>query len=330
MLRGIPVAQIEYRAVPLYVATAWEIRSADMIPAVTQELLHPPAEKLAWQSACLADELEAGDATERLVDVLGEAIRRRGGRAGGTMPAVSPDASLDFRRVHSELSAFSAAPLARVQYELDAAHRMLRETRQQRNRSLGQASELVESAIGRDITEVRVFSFVDQLSLAVLRTERHGSVSAGPATLANRTARTLFLGAPARAAWRLPVGVEGVFAFAISIHPDAWDHPESGACAFQVCVNGTVMLDVVIDVRAEPEDRKWHWFSLPIPALPSPGSNSHEVVLSAEGVGGEAFRWTLWRNPQFVWSDMKSDAKGAWAPGVARLPDYYVTGRTVV
>ena len=330
MLKGVPVAQIEYRAVPLYVATAWEIRSADMIPAVIQELLHPPAQKLAWQSACLADELETGDSTKRLVEVIEEAIRRRGGRAVREMPVVSPDGALDYRQIHSELSAFSAAPLAHLQYELDAAHRMLRETRQQRNRALGQASELLESAFGRDITEMRVFSFVDQLPSAVIRTERYGAVSSGPAILAGRTARTLFLGAPARAAWRLPVGVEGTLAFAISIHPDAWDNLESGPCAFRVCANGMVILDAVIDVRAEPDDRKWHWFSLRIPALPSIESGSHEIVLTAEGVGGEAFRWTLWRNPQFVWSDKESDAKGAWAPGVARLPDYYVAGRTVI
>ena len=330
MLKGVPVAQIEYRAVPLYVATAWEIRSTDMIPAVIQELLHPPAEKLAWQNACLADELEVGDASGRLAGVLAEAIRRRGGRAGRETPAISPDAALDFRQVHSELSAFAAAPMARLQYELDAAHRLLRETRQHRNRSLGQASELVESAFGREITEMRVFSFVDQLAQAVVRTERHGSVSSGPASLAGRTARTLFLGAPARAAWRMPTGAAGVFAFAISIHPDAWDNPESGACAFQVRINGELVLDVVMDVRVEPEDRKWHWFSLPVPALPSPEAGSHEIVLHADGVGGEAFRWTLWRNPQFVWSDEKSNPQGAWAPVAARLPDYYVTGRTVV
>lgn len=330
MLKGVPVAHIEYRAVPLYVTTAWEIRSADMIPAVVQELLHPPAEKLAWQSACLADELEAGDATERLVEVIEQAILRRGGRAVRETPVSFRDGALDYRQIHSELSVFSAGPLARVQYELDAAQRLLREMRQQRNRALGQASELIESAFGRDMTEIRLFSFVDQLPSAVVRTERYGAVSSGSATLAERTSRTLFLGAPARASWRLPVGVEGTLAFAISIHPDAWDNLESGPCAFRVSANGTVMLDAVIDVRAEPGDRKWHWFSLPIPALPETESGSHEIVLAAEGVGGEAFRWTLWRNPQFVWSDKESDAKGVWAPGVARFPDYYVTGRTVI
>jgi hypothetical protein len=207
---------------------------------------------------------------------------------------------------------------------------LLREARQKRNHGLGQAAELVESALGRDITELRVFSMVDQLSSATLFTERHGSVSAGPATLAGRTSRTLFLGAPARASWRLPVGGEGILTFAIAIHPDAWTNPESGACSFKVRINRTLVLDAVIDAKLEPDDRKWHWFSLPVAALPAPEAESHEVEFAAEGVGGEAFRWTVWRNPQFVWSDPVSDLKGAWTPAAARLPDYYVAGRTVV
>lgn len=330
MQKGIPVAQMEFRAVPLYVASAWEIRSPDMIPAVIQELLHPPAEKLAWQNACLADELESGNATERLVAVIREAVRRGAGSASSDTEKSLRDGFLDYRQVHSELSAFAAAPVARVQYELDAVHRLLKETRQQRNQGLGQAAELVESALGRDITELRVYSMVDQLAFATIRTERHGSVSAGPATLAGRTSRTLFLGAPARALWRLPVGVEGILTFAISIHPDAWTNSESGACCFRVRVNRATVLEAVIDVQSEPGDRKWHWFSLPVAALTSPETESHEVELGADGVGGEAFRWTLWRNPQFIWSDPVSDLKGAWTPAAARLPDYYVSGRTVV
>ena len=327
MLKGVPVAQIEYRAVPLYVSAAWEIRSPEMIPSVVQELLHPPAEKLAWQNACLGDEVESGNASERLVAVIRQAVERG---AAGEVSVADTDGPLDFRQVHSELSAFAAAPLARVQYELDAAHRLLKEARQQRNRGLGQAAELVESAFGRDITELRVYSLVDQLASATIRTERYGSVSAGPATLAGRTSRTLFLGAPARATWRLPVGTEGTLAFAIAIHPDAWTNPESGACAFRVRINRTTVLEVVIDVHAEPGDRKWHWFSLPVTALPAADAGCHEVELAADGVGGEAFRWTLWRNPQFFWSDSESDPTGSWTPGAARLPDYYVAGRTVV
>ncbi len=330
MLKGVPVGQIEYRAVPLYVSAAWEIRSVEMIPSVVQELLHPPAEKIAWQNACLGDELEAGNATERLVAVIEQAIRRGGGCAAGEASVSPGDGPLDYRQVHSELSTFAAAPLARVQYELDAAHRLLRESRQQRNRGLGQAAELVESAYARDITELRVFSLVDQLASATIKTERYGSVSAGPATLAGRTCRTLFLGAPARATWRLPVGGEGTFSFAIAIHPDAWTNAESGACAFRVRINRSPVLEAVIDVQAEPGDRKWHWFSLPVAALPAEDAGCHEVELAADGVGGEAFRWTIWRNPQFVWNDSKSESTGSWTPGAARLPDYYVAGRTVV
>ena len=49
MHKGIPTAQIDYRAAPLYVSTAWEIRSREHIPSVVQELLYPPPGK-----TCLA------------------------------------------------------------------------------------------------------------------------------------------------------------------------------------------------------------------------------------------------------------------------------------
>jgi hypothetical protein len=122
MLLGIPTAQIDYRPVPQYVQTAWEIRSRDQIEQVVQEILSPPPERMAFQEFCLRDELEPGDAAARLAEVL-----RTVAEAGiAKPPAVQREdfGVLDYRQVHSHLTAFSLSPISRVQYELDALEKL--------------------------------------------------------------------------------------------------------------------------------------------------------------------------------------------------------------
>jgi sulfatase maturation enzyme AslB (radical SAM superfamily) len=132
MLKGLPVAQVEYRPVPAYVATGWEIRSPEQIDSVMQELLHPPAQRLAHQDASLRDELEIGDASGRVAGVIRAALER---------PVAYPDAAtpseihgrLDFRQVHSELSAFAVSNQSILQYELDAAHGIIQRVKRERD-----------------------------------------------------------------------------------------------------------------------------------------------------------------------------------------------------
>ena len=51
MLKDIPVSIIDYRAVPLLVSSAWQIRSRDHIEPVVKELIAPPLEKIALKEA---------------------------------------------------------------------------------------------------------------------------------------------------------------------------------------------------------------------------------------------------------------------------------------
>jgi hypothetical protein len=129
MRAGLPVAQIDYRAVPILVETAWTIHSAEQIPAVVQELLHPPANKLAYQNFCMGEELEEGDASEKLAEVLREAAAIGRGPALEPAPKATVDGPLDYRLVHSEISAFSVGPQAVAQAELDATYRCLEQAR---------------------------------------------------------------------------------------------------------------------------------------------------------------------------------------------------------
>jgi hypothetical protein len=119
---GVPTAQIDYRAVPQYVQTAWEIRNPEQIESVVHELLYPPAEKLAYQEICMKDELETGDASHRLAEVIRSSVETAPDRASEASNRVY--GPVDFRQVNSHLSAFSVAPLNRLQYELDATYKL--------------------------------------------------------------------------------------------------------------------------------------------------------------------------------------------------------------
>ncbi len=331
MLKGVPVAQLDYRPAPLYTASAWEIRSAEHLAPVVAELLAPPPAKLAWQDACLRDELELGDASARLAEIVSAAIARRPvvSAAANDSAATPEPGRLDFRQIHSELSLFSAAPAASLAYELDAAHRLLRQAREQRIAAVREASELVEAAFAHELAALRAFPLIDHLAEAEIVRERHGAVSAGVATIGGHTRRTLFFGAPAIAGWLLPKGEPGLLAFALSTHPDTWTNPESGPCHFVVRLNGDVLVDQTIDPASE-EDRRWHWFNLPLPAHPKGPAHRHALILEVSGVDGEAFRWGLWRNPVAIWTTDPSLQPDAHAPLAARQPDYYVPGRSVV
>jgi hypothetical protein len=71
MLLHRPVAVLDYHNVPRFVPSAWSISAPGHIPAVVEELLDPPARKLAYQEDCLHDALEcASPAAPRLAELL--------------------------------------------------------------------------------------------------------------------------------------------------------------------------------------------------------------------------------------------------------------------
>lgn len=131
MRLGVPTAQIDYRAVPQLIQTAWEIRNPEQIENVIRELLYPPAEKLAFQDWCLNDELEPGDASRRLAEVIRSTLDSSSDPGA---EKVAPNQGLiDFKQINSHLSAFSVGPLSRLQYELDATYKLWERDRQKLN-----------------------------------------------------------------------------------------------------------------------------------------------------------------------------------------------------
>jgi len=124
---GLPVAQIDYRAVPTLFQTAWVISSNHQIQPVIQELLYPPPEKLAFQQFCLEDELEEGNATQRLVALLDTLLKDPAlvDKENKHKQPLAPFGCLDYRQIHSQLSCFALSDLSLIQYELDACYKHL-------------------------------------------------------------------------------------------------------------------------------------------------------------------------------------------------------------
>lgn len=132
MLSGRPVAQMEYRPVPLYVDSAWEIRAQNHIDQTIHGLLYPTAERLAFQEACLDDELSQ-QGIERLADVLQKALQKE-----YKVEEERGSGNLDFNQIHNQLSTFAMGPLPRLQYELDAAYQLLNRRQQEKLAALNQ------------------------------------------------------------------------------------------------------------------------------------------------------------------------------------------------
>ena len=329
MLKGLPVAQLDYRPAPSYVAGAWEIRCADHIPNVVQELLYPPPPKLAWQDACLSDELEAGDATERLATVIRDVMARPAPNdADGETQPVRIYGRLDYRQIHSELSSFAVSPAALLQYELAAAYGTLVHTKHEKGILQRECIELSEAFSGCDIQNFRICSFLDRFTEARSLICPPGGASVTFCSMGGRASRALDLRAPAELTFAVPTGRAGTLSFAIGMHPDVWTQAHSGPCRFLAKADGRVLLDLALDTLQNSGDRKWSWLKY---AIPESGNGVHTFTFAAEGVGGNDFRWTLWRNPTFFW--MESFAPGigpdGFTPKVIAYSDFYVPGRTL-
>lgn len=163
MLLGVPTAQIDYRPVPQYVQTAWEIRGAEQIEPVIRDLLYPAPERLAFQEFCLRDELELGDASARLAAVLREAASSpiRPGDPTETLGI------LDYKHVNSHLTSFSLSSLTRVQYELDATYQLMQQERRDR-RQAEDREKHAKAELSRLLEEPSIW-FVMHLFSSVVR-----------------------------------------------------------------------------------------------------------------------------------------------------------------
>jgi len=327
MLKGLPVAQVEYRPVPVYVATAWEIRSPEHIPSVVHELLYPPANKLAYQDGCLADELESGSAAARLAGVIRNALlRHKQPEPPEPAQPARVYGRLDYRQIHSELSAFAMAGESQLQYELDAAYAVVKQIKQERVDHGRVILEVAEALAGSDLDGFQHYSFLDHFSDGILAAQPPGSASAAPLAHAGKSVRTLFLHPPAEITWRIPVAAPGKLHFAVSMHPDVWGNAGSGPCRFIVHVDGNCVCDATIDPVNDPADRRWFRFDVDIPESPA---GEHVFVFKTQGVNSYDFRWALWRAPLFLWKAVDGKEPNDTRPSNLQMPEFCQPGRTV-
>lgn len=70
MVSNRPVAALDYHNTPRFVQTAWTITSESQIPQIIDDLLHPPMNKIAYQDACLRDNLLLCDAASKVAKLI--------------------------------------------------------------------------------------------------------------------------------------------------------------------------------------------------------------------------------------------------------------------
>jgi hypothetical protein len=122
MLRGLPVAVLDYGASPLYVPSAWAVTAPPHLDMLLPELIDPPAPKRLFQGAVLRDALEchspAAPRMRRLVEAMRagvEACRRR-----GEPLRFAPRILADDRSGHQEEKSYELEELFPELREIDA------------------------------------------------------------------------------------------------------------------------------------------------------------------------------------------------------------------
>jgi GT2 family glycosyltransferase len=115
------------------------------------------------------------------------------------------------------------------------------------------------------------------------------------ATIGELSSRAIVLHPPATLRLTIPHRSGGRMQGAVALHPDVWDNTRSGPCEFEVTADGRVAWRGLVDPRSD-RHRQWTEFTLDVP----PSDGDHEIVFTTHGVGGNAFRWALWRAPEFT------------------------------
>jgi SAM-dependent methyltransferase len=150
------------------------------------------------------------------------------------------------------------------------------------------------------------FSFVENFSDGQLETLGETAQAAiWDAQIDGEMQRALFLHPPARLHFHVADGRRARLAFAVNVHPHAWDKPKAGGCEFIVTVNGTTHSSVQLDPVNVPSDRRWHECTLDIPES---STGAHDVIFETRALGNSLdYRWAVWREPRLTWESAAPD-----------------------
>jgi hypothetical protein len=91
MLKGVPVALLDYNNCPHYVPAAWTISAPRHLDQVLPELVDPPPAKMLYQDTVLHDALECrSPAAPRMLQLIDEMIRIAGRCREQNQPVAFP------------------------------------------------------------------------------------------------------------------------------------------------------------------------------------------------------------------------------------------------
>lgn len=172
---------------------------------------------------------------------------------------------------------------------LQDLHEDLHRGNQWLNEQLGRIADTVTS---QAMSSAAVTSLVQDAAAGRRMTDTESHVAIWDVTINGLLDRALVLHPPAAVTFTVPTGGAMRLTGSVALHPDLWEHPESGGCQFQITADDHVRWIGLIDPCSRADDRRWIDFALDIPAR---ASGVHTIQLETSGIGGNDYRWALWR-----------------------------------
>ncbi|MDC3335662.1 hypothetical protein OAV71_04065 [Opitutales bacterium] len=160
MLFEKPTALIDFRQVPSLLQSAWTIKCKTDIPIVVRELIHPPSEKLAYQTFCLNEQLFYKNATNRLADSLFKLCNKSSPYTQTELSTTQTIQKIDFNQVHSQITSFSIGDLTTLQYSFDAYRSEAINNRKTLNIILKKIDAFINSPLGRGLKKLDKIPFL--------------------------------------------------------------------------------------------------------------------------------------------------------------------------
>lgn len=302
MLLGLPVATLDYCNVPAYVPAAWRITAEAHIVPTLAALGAPDPARMLYQDTVLHDALEcATPAAARMVELARRMITHgRDARAANRPLSFAPrllaspiiaegEARCDLAYLFPDAPQFAPADPRALQVEIGQLRRALARLES------GGAAKLTESS-GAE----RLHRFITHLADARRPHGEADQVAIWEVAMDGTSRRALLLAPPVALEFSVPTGCAGRFVAAVALHPDNWRQSQSGPCEFIVRIDGRLAYAIALDPTNVPQDRGWIEIQL---VVPSSRAGRHQVHLETVGIGSDAYRWALWRDPHFVWSE---------------------------
>jgi hypothetical protein len=313
MLLGLPVAVLDYCNCPHYVQAAWRITAPEHITSTVAELLDPPAPKMLFQETALHDSLEcATPARPRLLALASGMIAEGKKQRAAAQPLQlspqivepNPRARAVENRfqpalLYPDQSEFQENNLPALQVEVAHLRRYAASLEKQLHDGHPEPTECLPGPGGPAAPTV-VHNFLSHIKTARLTKGVKDQLAVWDLAFEGTFSKVLFLHPPAELVFDLPTGATGWLTTAVMLHPDVWQKPRAGGCAFHIRIDGHLSFAVALDPVNLRVHRRWHEIRIHIPQSLT---QRHQIQFETAALGNSNdFRWALWRAPRFAWS----------------------------